>query len=202
MFFNNDKPPRAVEGAQGLVDGSNVKRIDTKGDIAAQATAFPPGLIGEVARYMRSAAPHPNDDIALAGAIAFMAGICGKAYNTYTGAGLNQYILLLASTGMGKEAASNGISKLFTAIIASVPAAGDFKGPALVSSAGLLKWLPPAKLASPRLKLETVQNVRRELARIYREARRGELKVEAATRLAYLLDLDSDSIRFAHILSV
>ena len=51
--------------------------------------------------------------------------------------------------------------------------------------------LPPAKLASPRLKLETVQNVRRELARIYREARRGELKVETATRLAYLLDLMS-----------
>lgn len=42
---------------------------------------------------------------------------------------------------------------------------------------------------SPRLKLETVQNVRRELARIYREARRGELKAETATKLAYLLDL-------------
>ena len=50
-----------------------------------------------------------------------------------------------------------------------------------VSPAPLL----PTKLASPRLKLETVQNVRRELARIYREARRGELKVETATRLAY-----------------
>lgn len=48
---------------------------------------------------------------------------------------------------------------------------------------------PPAKLPSPRLKLETVANVRRELARIYREARRGELKVDHATRLAYLLDL-------------
>jgi hypothetical protein len=141
MFFNNEKPPRVVRSAQGLGEEGNVKRSDNAGASVAQATAFPPGLIGEVANYIRSAAPHPNDDIALAGAIAFMSGVCGKAYNTYTGAGLNQYILLLASTGMGKEAASNGISKLFTAIIASVPAAGDFKGPALVSSAGLLKWL-------------------------------------------------------------
>lgn len=48
---------------------------------------------------------------------------------------------------------------------------------------------PPAKMASPRLKLETAANVRRELARIYRETRRGELKPETATKLAYLLDL-------------
>lgn len=101
----------------------------------------PSGLLGDVAGFIFDAAPHPNCEIALAGSIAFMAGVCGKAYNTYTGAGLNQYILLLASTGMGKEAAATGISKLFAAVSASVPAAADFKGPALVSSAGLLKWL-------------------------------------------------------------
>lgn len=104
-------------------------------------TDIPPGLIGDVCRFIYDAAPHPNHDIALAGAIAFMAGVCGKAYNTYTHAGLNQYILLLASTGMGKEAAASGIAKMFNAISKTVPAAGEFKGPALVSSAGLLKWL-------------------------------------------------------------
>ena len=103
--------------------------------------AIPPGLIGDVCRFIYDAAPHPNPDIAMAGAIAFVAGICGKSYNTYTNAGLNQYILLLASTGMGKEAAASGIAKLFNAIGKTVPAAGEFKGPALVSSAGLLKWL-------------------------------------------------------------
>jgi hypothetical protein len=54
--------------------------------------------------------------------------------------------------------------------------------------------LPSAKLASPRLKLETVKDVRRELARIYREARRGELKPGTATKLAFLLDLTSRMI--------
>lgn len=54
--------------------------------------------------------------------------------------------------------------------------------------------IPPAKVASPRLKLETVRDVRRELARIYREARRGELKPETATKLAFLLDLTARMI--------
>lgn len=102
---------------------------------------FPPGLLGAVRKFIYSAAPHPNADIALAGAIALLAGMTGRAYNTYTGAGLNQYILLLASTAMGKEAAASGISKLLQAVSATVPAATGFKGPALVSSAGLVKWL-------------------------------------------------------------
>lgn len=49
----------------------------------------------------------------------------------------------------------------------------------------------PRRQASPRLKLETAAHCRRELARIYRETRRGELKPETATKLAYLIDLTS-----------
>ena len=68
----------------------------------------PADLLDEIASFIASAAPHPNNEIALAGAIALLSGICGRCYNTYTGAGLNQYILMLASTGMGKEAAASG----------------------------------------------------------------------------------------------
>jgi len=102
---------------------------------------FPPGLIGDAAYFIMRAAPHPNPQIALAAAIAMLAGITGKAFNTYTYAGLNLYILVLARTAMGKEAANSGISKLLAAISAKIPAAKTFKGPMLVSSAGLLKWL-------------------------------------------------------------
>lgn len=102
---------------------------------------FPPGLIGDTAHFIMRAAPHPNADIALAASIALLAGITGKAYNTFTHAGLNLYILMLASTGMGKEAANSGISKLIAAIAAKIPKATTFKGPMLVSSAGLIKWL-------------------------------------------------------------
>lgn len=104
---------------------------------------MPHDLLDEVAAFIAEAAPHPNDQIALAGAIALLSGICGRCYNTYTGAGLNQFILLLASTGMGKEAPAAGISKALHAVATNggVPAATEFKGPSLVSPTGLIKWL-------------------------------------------------------------
>lgn len=107
----------------------------------ATVNTFPPGMIGEIAQFLMDAAPRPVPDIALAGAIGLMAGICGRGFNI-SGAGLNQYILMLAPTGTGKDAISSGISKLMTAVVTSTPAAIDFRGPGeLVSSAGLIKWL-------------------------------------------------------------
>jgi hypothetical protein len=106
------------------------------------ANGFPPGLLGQVAQFILDAAPRPVPEIALAGAIAFLSGITGRAYNTYTNAGLNQYILLLAPTGTGKDSIADGISKLFAAMEKTVPLANDFRGPGeLVSSAGLIKWI-------------------------------------------------------------
>jgi len=47
----------------------------------------------------------------------------------------------------------------------------------------------PGKLPSPRLRLDRVSDCKRELARLYREARRGEITAQTATRLAYLLNM-------------
>lgn len=58
----------------------------------------PPGLVGEIAQFIYQSAPRPVPEIAIAGAMGLMAGICGRAYNV-SGTGLNQYILLLAKTG-------------------------------------------------------------------------------------------------------
>ena len=105
------------------------------------AQIFPPGLIGQIAAYFYAIAPRPVPEIALAGAIAYMAGIAGRGYNV-SGTGLNQYILLLAPTGVGKDAIADGVSKLNKAVQIQVPSIIDFKGPGeLVSSAGLIKWL-------------------------------------------------------------
>lgn len=54
--------------------------------------------------------------------------------------------------------------------------------------------VPAPRKPSPRLKLETAAHCRREVARLYREARRGELKPETASKLAYLVDLISRMI--------
>jgi hypothetical protein len=106
-----------------------------------EVNPFPPGLLGEVAQFFLSAAPRPVPEIALAGAIAYLAGLTGRAYNV-SGTGTNQYVLFLAPTGVGKDAVAGGVSKLNNAIMQTVPSIVDFKGPGeLVSSAGLIKWL-------------------------------------------------------------
>lgn len=103
---------------------------------------MPPGLLTRLADYVYFQSYLPNQSIANFAAIAWLSGVAGRAYNTYTDAGLNQYMLMLARTGIGKDEIAKGNSRLFAAIQRTVPAAVDFKGPGeLVSSAGLIKWL-------------------------------------------------------------
>jgi hypothetical protein len=102
---------------------------------------LPPGLMGQIANFVFQSSPTPVPEIALAAAIGLMAGISGRAYNI-SGAGLNQYILVLAPTGSGKEALSTGISQLMEAIKLAAPTASEFIGPGNIrSDAALLKWL-------------------------------------------------------------
>jgi hypothetical protein len=100
-----------------------------------------PGLVGSVADFIYEAAPRPVREIALVGAIGFVAGIVGRAYNV-SGTGLNMYTLCVAPTGTGKEAINEGISKLVSAVRPKCPTILDFVGPAEIrSDAALLKWI-------------------------------------------------------------
>ncbi len=47
----------------------------------------------------------------------------------------------------------------------------------------------PDDAPSPRLRLDTMLRVRRELAKVYREARMGALDVAAASKLANILQI-------------
>ncbi len=103
--------------------------------------SVPPGLVGEVARFIYAQAPRPVPEIALAGALGLIAGIVGRAYNV-SGTGLNQYVLLLAPTGTGKEAIASGIDKLMATVLRTVPASVDFIGPGeIASSQALIKYM-------------------------------------------------------------
>lgn len=102
---------------------------------------FPPGLVGEIAQFIYDSAPRQVSEIALTGALGLMSGVCGRAFNV-SSTGLNQYYLLLADTGTGKEAMASGIEKLMGAVGMSVPAATDFIGPGeMASSQGLIRYL-------------------------------------------------------------
>jgi hypothetical protein len=101
----------------------------------------PPGLLGEITQFIYAAAPRPVKEVALSGAIGLMAGICGRAYNV-SATGLNQYVLLLAKTGIGKEGAASGIDRLIEQVKQQVPAVNEFIGPAEIASGqALIKYI-------------------------------------------------------------
>lgn len=97
------------------------------------AITLPPGLLGKITEFIYAAAPRPVPEIALAAAIGLMAGVCGRAYNI-SGTGLNQYVLLLAATGTGKEAMRSGINKLMNVIRFQVPTSNSYLGPSEIAS--------------------------------------------------------------------
>jgi hypothetical protein len=97
-------------------------------------TPFPPGLVGEVAKYVLASSIRPAHDIALVTAIGVVAGIAGRNFNI-SDTGLNQYMLLLAKTGTGKESVQSSVDRLFNEVQKRNPAVGDrFLGPAKFSS--------------------------------------------------------------------
>lgn len=148
MFFGEKAPTQEPGVGASPLERATAGRIpshDVVSSVLEQShehVFFPPGLIGQIASYILDAAQHQSRTIALAGAIGLLSGVTGRSYNTYTGAGLNQYILVLAKTGMGKDIIAKSISTLVANVAKYVEGATAFKGPGeLVSSAGLIKWL-------------------------------------------------------------
>lgn len=154
MFFVEKAPTQEPGVGASPLEGATAERKlspDAVSSVVEQSQEhvfFPPGLIGEVADYIFRGAEHQSRTIALAGAIGLLSGICGRAYNTFTGAGCNQYILTLAKSGAGKDWVANGTGKLMDEVAKSVPAINDYRGPGeLVSSAGIIKWLDKKPVA-------------------------------------------------------
>lgn len=111
---------------------------------------LPPGLIGELATYFYQSSYRPMKEAAMVAALGVMAGICGRAYNTATDAGLNLYMMFVARTGMGKEEMSKAVNRLRKALVTPtatpgsicVPSFNDFMGPGeIASNTGLVKRL-------------------------------------------------------------
>lgn len=161
----------------------------------AMQYTFPPGMLGEIATFIYQASPRPVAEISLAAAIGLMAGVCGRSFNV-SGTGLNQYVVLLAKTGVGKEAMNKGITALMNAVIQHCPAAETFLGPGEIASGqGLIRWLSEQSQSFvsvigefgffleqmiSRNASSSEQSKRRMLLKLYGESGRGMVVREGA----------------------
>lgn len=103
----------------------------------------PPGVLGDIAEFLYAAAPRPVPECALAGAIGLLAGICGRAYNV-SRTGLNQYVVMIGPSGIGKESISSGLDRVLDQVKDTIPAVTMFLGPSNIQSApGLYKMFGP-----------------------------------------------------------
>lgn len=76
-----------------------------------QRTPWPPGFVGKVAQYLYCHSPSPVPEYAIAAAVGFFAGICGRGW-IYSGTGLNHDIIVLGESGTGKNIVHQGIANI------------------------------------------------------------------------------------------
>ena len=105
---------------------------------AVPQLGWPPGLMGDLAKFVYNSAERPIKEVAIVAALGMMAGICGKAWNV-SRTGLNIYMILVAQSGVGKESMSSGTAKMVEKMRMSVPMISAFinysdfvSGPALM----------------------------------------------------------------------
>lgn len=149
--FDNDIPPVDLVGIKMNVDETLERIAHTEAAVPSTAAdfsddpeqvySFPPGLVGEIANFVYQSSPRPVQEISLVAAIGMVCGIAGRSF-VVSNTGLNQYLMLLAKTGRGKEAIKDGIERLINEIKPINPSAEYRIGPAeFASPQGLLRYL-------------------------------------------------------------
>lgn len=111
-----------------------IPEVTTKGP---KSLSWPPGLAGEIAKFIYHSSMRPVKEVSIVTALGYLAGVCGKAWYIPQ-SGLNGYFILIAQSGVGKEALNTGVSLITSQLQQTIPASGDFvnmtkfaSGPAL-----------------------------------------------------------------------
>lgn len=85
---------------------------------------WPPGRAGVFARFIFDSSYSPVREVAVVAVLGLLAGVCGRAYRTYTGKDLALYLILVARSGIGKDSTHEGIPAMLK--LALVPMADRF----------------------------------------------------------------------------
>lgn len=125
------QPPSAAATIAAMVP----KPEDKEGQLQ-----WPPGFTGAIANFIYGSSTRPIKAVSIVAALGFIAGICGRTW-LIPQSGLNIYLILVAKSGIGKEAMHSGISLLINKLTSSLPGASSFfdfseyaSGPALTKA--------------------------------------------------------------------
>jgi hypothetical protein len=155
---NNPRDPYVESSIQNIrkyqpqpIDFTNFKVPPPKDPpprVVNRSYPRPPDVLGDLADFIYGASIHPVKEVAYAGAISWCAGVMGRHFNI-SHTGLNQYILLLAGTGKGKEGASDGIDLIYQTLRPHIPEVETFRGPSnLASGPALVRMLGEKEIPS------------------------------------------------------
>lgn len=73
---------------------------------------MPPGLLGELTRYILSASARPHPLLAIGGALSILSILSGQKYKTEDNIHPNMYVVTLANSGVGKSFVLTQIKKI------------------------------------------------------------------------------------------
>lgn len=97
-------------------------KLDAEINPWGKVSMFPPGLIGDLAQYCYETSYNQVANGSLVAAIGYICGIAARGYHINQ-LGLNQYMVFLADSGVGKEGGKRGIRAVHKHVYANVPAA-------------------------------------------------------------------------------
>jgi hypothetical protein len=97
------QPPAQAELAMRQGGNGGAAATSPLAEAARPANGWPPGRARAIAQFIFANSFCPIPEIAMTATIALLAGVCGRAYRTYTGKDLALYIILVAKSGVGKD---------------------------------------------------------------------------------------------------
>jgi hypothetical protein len=104
-----------AQAAQVTAQGVAAPR-QPQGTVAAKVSAvgratlpWPPGRAGVIAEHLFATSYSPIPEVSIVATLGLLAGVCGRAYRTHTEKDLALYMILVAKSGVGKDAMHEGI---------------------------------------------------------------------------------------------